>query len=225
MSNSGPVVFVVDDDASVREGLESLIRSAGHGVQAFGSARAFLSFKRPDSPSCLVLDVRMPGISGIELQDRLAKAGVQLPIIFITGHGDIPMTVRAMKAGAVEFLTKPFRDQDLLSAIQHCLAKDREAREARAQLAMLSRRYSALTRREREVMALIVSGQRNKQIAGELGIKEITVKIHRARVMQKMRAASLAVLARMAERLDLAASGMSEPHEFKAESHAQNSVE
>jgi FixJ family two-component response regulator len=200
---SGPVVFVVDDDPSVREGLESLIRAAGHCVQSFGSARSFLAFKRPDLPSCLVLDVRMPGLSGLELQDQLTKAGMDIPIIFITGHGDIPMTVRAMKAGAVEFLTKPLRDRDLLSAIQHCIAKDRAARGAHAQMAALSRRYDALTRREREVMALVVAGLRNKQIAGELGIKEITVKVHRAQVMQKMQAASLAALVQLAERLNV----------------------
>jgi FixJ family two-component response regulator len=206
MSNGGPVVFVVDDDLSVRKGLEGLIRSAGHGVQSFDSAGSFLAFERPDVPSCLVLDVCMPELGGLELQDRLAQTGVELPIIFITGHGDIPTTVRAMKAGAAEFLTKPFRNQELLGAIQRCLEQDSAAREKRTQMASLSRRYQELTTREREVMVLVITGLRNKQIAAELGIKEITVKVHRAQVMEKRQAASLAALVRMAEQLDVSRS-------------------
>jgi FixJ family two-component response regulator len=201
-----PTVFVVDDDVSFRRSVERLVRLAGFKVQTFGSARNFLASRPAAAPSCLVSDVRMPGLSGLDLQRELARAGWQIPIIFITGHGDIPMSVQAMKAGAVEFLTKPFRNQELLGAIQRCLEQDSAAREKRTQMASLSRRYQELTLREREVMALFVAGLRNKQIAGELGIKEITVKVHRAQVMAKMQAASLAALVRMAEQLDVSRS-------------------
>jgi FixJ family two-component response regulator len=200
MSETDGVVFVVDDDASLRESLENLIRSVGLRVEAFPSAPEFLRSKRPDVPGCLVLDVRLPGLSGLDLQKRVAEADIEIPIIFITGHGDIPMTVQAMKAGAVEFLTKPFRDQDLLDAIQQALQLDRKAREQRAEIEGLRRRFDSLTPREEEVMALMVAGLLNKQIAAELGASETTVKIHRHHVMEKMGAGSLAELVRMAER-------------------------
>jgi FixJ family two-component response regulator len=197
------LVFVVDDDAPMRESLKNLLRSVGLRVEAFASAQEFLHSARPDVPGCLVLDVRLPGLSGLELQQRLAAADRDMPIIFITGYGDIPMTVQAMKAGAVEFLTKPFRDQELLDAVQHALARDRQAREQRAQSDALRRRYSALTPREREVMARVVAGLLNKQIAGELGTSEAAVKVHRQHVMAKMAAGSLATLVRMADRLGI----------------------
>ena len=196
-----PIVFVVDDDLSVREALSSLIRSVGLGVETFASAREFLEFQRPDAPACLVLDVRMPGLSGLELQRELSQAGRGIPIIFITGHGDIPMTVRAMKAGAVDFLPKPFRDQDLLDAIAHSLERDGAARHQRSELAEIQSRYDKLTSREREVIALIVRGMRNKQTASELGITEVTVKVHRHNIMAKMGARSLPALIGMVERL------------------------
>jgi RNA polymerase sigma factor (sigma-70 family) len=197
----GAVVFVVDDDASIREAVASLLRSVGLSVRCFASAREFLSLPRTDAPACLVLDVRLPGTSGLDLQRELAEQDLQLPIVFITGHGDIPMTVRAMKAGAVEFLSKPFRDQDLLDAIQQALAGARTARRERAQGEELRSRFEQLTQRERQVLELVVAGMLNKQIAADLGITEVTVKIHRARVMQKMQAGSLADLVRMAGRL------------------------
>jgi len=203
MKTGDPIVFVVDDDSSMREALTDLITSVGHSVEAFKSAREFLEHRRRDAPACLVLDVRLPGLSGLDLQRELVRAEAPLPIIFITGHGDIPMSVRAIKEGAVEFLVKPFRDQDLLDAIQHALEIDQAARQERTIVAGLRRRYESLTKREREVMKLIVSGLLNKQIAGELGASEVTVKMHRGQVMRKMKAQSVIQLARMAEKIGI----------------------
>ena len=201
MSADRAVVFVVDDDASMRRSLESLLRSVGNDVRLFASAQEFMQAPRPDAPGCLVLDVRLPGMSGLTFQHELAKAGVGLPVIFITGHGDVPMTVRAMKAGAAEFLTKPFDNQVLLDAIDAAIERDRARRRDAASLAVLNARYNGLTEREKQVMKLVVAGWVNKQIAAELGLSLVTIKLHRGQVMRKMLAKSVAELVRMADRL------------------------
>jgi FixJ family two-component response regulator len=198
-----PTVFVIDDDISVREGLSSLFRSVGLQVRAFASAPEFLQGKLPDGPSCMVLDVRLPGLSGLDFQSELAKVNIQIPIVFMTGHGDIPMTVRAMKAGAVEFLPKPFRDQDMLDAVQAGLDQDRDRRKRAGNTSKLKASFETLTPREREIMAFVTAGLMNKQIAGEIGVSEVTVKLHRGNVMRKMDAKSLAELVRMADALGI----------------------
>jgi len=201
MKLAEPTVFVIDDDESIREALKDLLESVGLRVETFASAPEFLQSRHSDVPSCLVLDIRMPGLSGLDLQREMAEANIHTPIIFITGHGDIPMSVQAMKGGALEFLTKPFRDQDLLDAIQLGLARDRARREHEIGLGVLRERFELLTSRERDVMAEVVKGHMNKQIAGNMGISEITVKVHRGQVMRKMQAASVPDLARMADAL------------------------
>ena len=203
MSEKRATVFVVDDDASMRRSLDTLLRSVGLDVHLFSSAQEFMQAERPDAPGCLVLDVRLPGMSGLAFQQELGKAGIALPVIFITGHGDVPMTVRAMKAGAVEFLTKPFDDQALLDAIDAAIERDRARRRDSAGLAEVQGRYRTLTEREREVMQFVVAGRVNKQIAAELGLSLVTVKVHRGQVMRKMLARSVAELVRMADRLGL----------------------
>lgn len=207
MIEESPTVVVVDDDPSIRTALNDLFQSVGLQVRVFESAREFLANQRPDGPCCLVLDVRLPGKSGLDFQRELNDENVHLPIIFLTGHGDIPMSVRAMKAGAVEFLTKPFREQDLLDAVQVALDRDRATREDAKLLAALQRRFASLTPREQAVMGLIVAGRRNKQIAGEIGTSEVTVKVHRSNLMRKMEALSLADLIVMASKLGLAGKG------------------
>jgi FixJ family two-component response regulator len=204
MSDDNAAVFVIDDDQSIREALRSLLATVGLEVHTFQSTREFLDAKRPDLPACLVLDVRLPGVSGLDFQSELNKSNITFPIIFISGHGDIPMTVRAIKAGAIEFLTKPFRDQELLDAVQAGIQQDRQRRTQAAGMAGLQERLKTLTAREREVMAHVVTGRMNKQVAADLDLSEITVKVHRGNVMHKMGAKSLAELVRMADQLGVA---------------------
>jgi len=201
MAEARPVIFVVDDDASVREAVSNLLESIGLQSESFESTEEFMYARRPDAPSCLLLDVRLPGLNGLDFQDKLEKSGRRIPIVFITAHGDVPMTSRAMKAGAVDFLTKPFQKQELLTAINQALDRDRAARRAESEISALRSRFETLTPREHEVMELVVEGLMNREIAAKLGVTEITVKVHRGRVMEKMEADSLAHLVRMAEKL------------------------
>jgi RNA polymerase sigma factor (sigma-70 family) len=201
MSEDQPIVYIIDDDESVREGVADLLRSIGQRVQLFGSAQEFLDSTRPDAPGCIVLDVRLPGPSGLEFQRRLIKSNIQFPIIFISGHGDIPMSVRAIKSGAIEFLTKPLNEQQLLDAVQAGIARDRRRRAEAKVVAELQERFESLTPREREILTLVVSGCRNKDIATQIGLSEMTVKVHRSHIMQKMRASTLVDLVRMADKL------------------------
>jgi RNA polymerase sigma factor (sigma-70 family) len=203
MTERDAIVYVVDDDPSIREALQGLIQSVGLRAKTFGSAQEFLSSQVPDSSACLVLDVRLPGLSGLDLQRELSKAGIELPIIFVTGHADIPMSVWAMKAGAFEFLTKPFRNQELLDAIRQAIEQDRTRRQERAELEELKRRLDSLTPRQRQVMELVVAGMVNKQIAAKLGTSEVTIKVHRGQLMRKMQARSLPDLVRMAGKLGI----------------------
>jgi FixJ family two-component response regulator len=205
MNNPECMVYVIDDDRLVRDSIADLLNSAGFTVQTFGSATEFIGSRRPDVPACLILDVELPGISGLDLQTELAKSGIETPIVFLTGHGDIPMSVRAMKAGAVGFLTKPFGKQELLDAIEEALRRDGEVRKHRSESFELQKRLETLTPREREVLALVVTGRLNKQVAGELGTTEETIKVHRGRVMRKMGADSLAELVRIAGKLKISA--------------------
>jgi FixJ family two-component response regulator len=205
MTEPQPIVFIIDDDISVREGISDLLRSVGLGVQTFASTQEFVDSKRPDAPGCIILDVRLPGRSGLELQQTLGQLGIQLPVIFISGHGDIPISVRAMKSGAMEFLTKPINEQELLDAVQAGIERDRANRQDNALATELRARFNSLTPREREIMSLVVSGNLNKQIGFQVGLSEMTVKVHRSHVMQKMRAKSLVDLVRMADKLGVSA--------------------
>jgi len=211
MKEEQAIVYVIDDDVSVREGMADLLRSVGHKVQSFGSTQDFLDGKRPDAPGCIVLDVRLPGPSGLEFQRTLSKSNMQLPIIFISGHGDIPMSVRAIKSGAIEFLTKPVHEQQLLDAVQAGIEQDRARREEAKSVSEFHERFQSLTPREREIFNLVVSGRRNKQIAADVGLSEMTVKVHRSQITRKMRAKSLVDLVRMADKLGISAKASQEP--------------
>jgi RNA polymerase sigma factor (sigma-70 family) len=201
MNEEQAIVYVIDDDESVREGVADLLRSVGHAVKVFRSGQEFLDSKRNDAPGCLVLDVRLPGLSGLEFQRTLSKSNIQLPIVFVSGHGDIPMSVRAIKSGAIEFLTKPVHEQELLDAVQAGIQRDRERRQQAKAFGALRERFDSLTPREREILGLIVSGRRNKQIAAQCGLSEMTVKVHRSQIMRKMAAGSVVDLVRMADTL------------------------